>query len=96
MDFNIKMGTLCIGTLLVSVAGRMFIDGGLVGVPIIIGVLFLMGQSITRFEDFPKGQQGIAQLETWLLNKRNLLRRANLPEQSQDSHYINASKSYHK
>lgn len=94
MDFNVKTGTLCIGALLVSVAGRMFIDGGLVGVPIIVlGVLFLMGQSITRFEDFPKGQQGITQLETWLLNKRNLLRRANLPKQSQDSQYIRASKS---
>ena len=75
MDTHLKEGTLCLGAFLVATGGRLFVDGFLISVPIVVFaiVVFVIGQSITRFEDFPNGQQGLKYLEARLFKKDDLM-----------------------
>jgi len=86
MNFGLKEVSLYIGALLVSTGGRMLIDGFVAGIPFIILalILFIIGQSITRYEDFPNGGQRIISLESWLAQKEIFLRKPTKTKQSQN------------
>jgi hypothetical protein len=86
MNYGLKEASLAVGALFVSMGGRMLIEGDVLALPVVIlaGLLFLMGQSITRFEDFPNGRQNLNQIEAWLVEKHVLgFSKAALPEQNQ-------------
>ena len=68
------MVTLFSGALMVSVGGRLFIDSFSEGIPMLVvtGMIFFIGQSITRFEDFPTMSHRVAQMDAWLTQKKVL------------------------
>lgn len=64
-----KLLTLIIGGLLVAFGSRWFLVEGISAgwFTIFLALLmFLVGQWLVRFEDYPNGQQWVSQLNDWL------------------------------
>lgn len=63
-----KLTTLIIGGLLVAFGSRWLIEGIAMGWFAVFFALlmFLVGQWLVRFEDYPNGRQWIVQLNHWL------------------------------
>ncbi len=63
-----KLITLIIGGLLVTFGSRWLIESIATGWFATFGVLlmFLVGQWLVRFEDYPNGEKQVARLNDWL------------------------------
>ncbi|MFQ5576848.1 MAG: hypothetical protein ACE5G8_07665, partial [Anaerolineae bacterium] len=73
-QFNVdfKHITLYLGAPLVAFGSRLLCDEVVVGLPVIVvaALMLLAGQTLARFEDFPRGSAIVAHLDGWLSEKQ--------------------------